>query len=63
MYIVANWHKHKSATLFWVAAGYVRAYGEDHARDITSQLVFLFHVCQYGGTFIHSYVEIITNSP
>ena len=24
-------------------------------RDITSQQVFLFHMCQYGGTFIHSY--------
>ena len=38
MYIVANWHKHKSATPFWVAAGYVQAWRRPH--DITSQQVF-----------------------
>ena len=35
-----NRHKHKSATPFWVAAGYVRTWRM--ARDITSEYVHWF---------------------
>ena len=51
---------HKSATPFWVAAGYVRAW----QRACAACALIGFHVCQYDGTFLHynlSYSRLLRN--